>query len=151
MAAPLPHGIISPGSVGYDINCGVRLLASRIDFEAVEPFLPELAGALYHHCPSGVGQQGSVPLPVPELERVCREGARWALKAGYGRDQDLDRTEEFGCLDGADPNEVSGRAKERGRSQLGSLGAGNHFIEVDVVDQVFEANAANTLGLVRAN
>src|SRR5574341_233840 len=137
MAAPLPSGIISPGSVGYDINCGVRLLASRIEHEAAEEFLPGLANALYKNCPSGVGEKGSVPLTVSVLDRVCRDGARWALKEGYARQQDLARTEEFGCIDGADPSEVSSRAKERGKSQLGTLGAGNHFIEVDVVDQVF--------------
>jgi len=148
MAAPLPSGIISPGAVGYDINCGVRLLASRIEYGEAEKYLPDLATALYHNCPSGVGEKGSVRLTVAELDRACREGARWALREGYAREQDLERTEEFGGIDGAEPGEVSNRAKERGKSQLGTLGAGNHFIEVDVVDQVFDAEAADTLGLV---
>jgi tRNA-splicing ligase RtcB len=146
-ATLLPHGVISPGAIGYDINCGVRLLASRIELESAERYLPDLATALYRNCPSGVGGKGSVPLTTAELEQVCREGARWALRHGYARDADLQRTEEFGRLEGAEPGEVSARAKERGRGQLGTLGAGNHFIEVDVVDQVFDPGAANTLGL----
>lgn len=147
MAALLPDGIISPGAVGYDINCGVRLLASRIDSESIRPYLADLATALYRNCPSGVGEKGTTPLTVSELEAGCRAGARWALKNGYARTQDLQRTEEFGCIEGADSKAVSPRAKERGKSQLGTLGAGNHFIEVDVVDQVFDQMAANTLGL----
>ena len=148
MASALPSGIISPGAVGYDINCGVRLLSSRIEYGEAEKHLPDLATALYRNCPSGVGEKGSVRLTVAELEKVCREGARWALKEGYARPADLERTEEFGRIEGAAPGEVSARAKERGKSQLGTLGAGNHFIEVDVVDQVFDAEAAATLGLV---
>ena len=147
MASELPSGVISPGAVGYDVNCGVRLLGSRIEFEAAEPYLPELADALYRNCPSGVGEKGRLPLTGAELDKVCREGARWALREGYARKEDLQRTEEFGALAGADPAQVSARAKERGRGQLGTLGAGNHFIEVDVVDQVFDAEAAEALGL----
>jgi len=147
MAAALPHGIISPGAVGYDINCGVRLLATRIELGEAERHLAELATALYRNCPSGVGEKGSVRLTVHELDKVCREGARWALREGYAREADLARTEEFGCVEGAEPGEVSPRAKERGRPQLGTLGAGNHFIEVDVVDQVFDEHAASTMGL----
>ncbi len=146
-ATQLPHGVISPGAIGYDINCGVRLLASRIELQAAEQYLPDLATALYRNCPSGVGGKGSVPLTIAELEKVCREGARWALREGYARAADLQRTEEFGRIEGAEPGEVSQRAKDRGRGQLGTLGAGNHFIEVDVVDQIFDAGAANTLGL----
>jgi len=147
MASRLPDGIISPGAVGYDINCGVRLLASDIEAEAAEPHLADLADALYRNCPSGVGEKGSVPLTVAELDKVCRDGARWALRENYGRPEDLARTEESGRLDGAEPSAVSPRAKERGRGQLGTLGAGNHFIEVDVVDQVLDPEAARVLGL----
>jgi len=146
-ATRLPDGVISPGAIGYDINCGVRLLTTQIEFEAAESWLPDLATALYRNCPSGVGEKGTVPLTVAELDKVCREGARWALREGYANEEDLQRTEEFGCIEGAAPAEVSSRAKERGRSQLGTLGAGNHFIEVDVVDQIFDAEAARTLGL----
>jgi tRNA-splicing ligase RtcB (3'-phosphate/5'-hydroxy nucleic acid ligase) len=151
MAAAVPNGIISPGAIGYDINCGVRLLASSIEFEAAQPHLADLADALYRNCPSGVGEKGRMPLTVNEMDRVCREGAHWALRQGYAREEDLERTEEFGRLQGAAPDKASPRAKERGRGQLGTLGAGNHFIEVDVVDQVFDAGAARTMGLVEGH
>jgi tRNA-splicing ligase RtcB len=146
-ASALPDGIISPGAIGYDINCGVRLLASTIEFEEGKLFLSDLASALNNYCPSGVGTKGKVHVTNQELERVCLEGSRWALKHGYATEADLRRTEEEGCLEGADPERISPRAKERGRSQIGTLGAGNHFIEVDVVDQVFFSEAADTMGL----
>ncbi len=146
-ASKLPDGVVSPGAIGYDINCGVRLLASRIPLEAAQAQLPDLASALYANCPSGVGVKGSLRLSAKELDRVCREGAGWALKQGYAQPEDLDCTEESGRLDSADPAAVSARAKERGRPQLGTLGAGNHFIEVDVVDQLFHAEAAAAMGL----
>ncbi|MBN1440422.1 MAG: RtcB family protein [Anaerolineales bacterium] len=147
MAADLDEGVISPGAVGYDINCGVRLLSTTLPWEEAEPHLADLATALYRNCPSGVGEKGSVPLTTDELDRVCREGARWALRKGYALADDVERTEEGGCLEGADPEQVSARAKERGRGQLGTLGAGNHFLEVDVVEQVFDAAAAEAMGL----
>jgi tRNA-splicing ligase RtcB len=146
-ATRLPHGVISPGGIGYDINCGVRLLASQIEFGSVETHLSELASALNHFCPSGVGKKGHLRLKSAELDRVCRDGSRWALKHGYATEADLRRTEENGRLAGADPNKVSKRAKDRGRPQLGTLGAGNHFIEVDVVDNIFYPEAAQTMGL----
>jgi tRNA-splicing ligase RtcB len=146
-ATHYPDGVISPGAIGYDINCGVRLLGSEIDYDAVKPHLDDLATALNRHCPSGVGSEGAVRLNSAELDRVCESGSRWAQKKGYATEQDLRRTEEGGCLAGADPSHVSKRAKERGRSQLGTLGAGNHFIEVDVVDQVFAEDAAQVMGL----
>jgi tRNA-splicing ligase RtcB len=151
MAARLDGGMISPGAVGYDINCGVRLLSSSVVFEEAEAKLADLATALYRNCPSGVGEKGSVPLSIEELDRVCREGARWALRKGYADRNDIDRTEEEGCLEGADPQQVSARAKERGRGQLGTLGAGNHFLEVDVVEKIFDAPAAAAMGLREGN
>ncbi len=146
-ASRLTDGVVSPGAIGYDINCGVRLLASRIPLEAAAPSLDDLASSLYANCPSGVGVKGSLPLNAKELDRVCRTGAEWALKNGYAEASDLDRTEEHGRIEGADPEHVSARAKERGRPQLGTLGAGNHFIEVDVVDEVFDEQAAQIMGL----
>jgi tRNA-splicing ligase RtcB len=146
-ASRYPDGIISPGAIGYDINCGVRLLATRIPYEKIEPYLDELADSLYQNCPSGVGVSGHILLSKQELKRVCREGAGWALKHGYASRNDLDRTEETGCLAGADPEAVSERAMQRGRSQLGTLGAGNHFIEVEIVEQVFDEKAAAAMGL----
>ena len=146
-ATRFPDGVISPGGIGYDINCGVRLLASHIPYESVASHLDQLATALNQHCPSGVGEKGVVSLSDAELEAVCRQGARWALKHGYASEADLRRTEENGCVDGADPGKVSLRARQRGRPQLGSLGAGNHFIEIDVVDQIFDPEAASVMGL----
>ena len=147
MASEVPHGMISPGAIGYDINCGVRVLSTAIEYNEAEPHLSDLATALYRNCPSGVGQKGSIRLTISELDKLCREGAQWALKSGYARPEDLARTEEGGRMDGADPSKVSSRAKERGKGQVGTLGAGNHFIEVDVVDQVFDPEAADAMGL----
>ncbi len=146
-ATRYPDGVISPGAIGYDINCGVRLLASRIPYEAAAPYLDELATALDRNCPSGVGVKGLVRVSARELDRVCVEGARWALRQGMAREADLRRTEEGGCLEGADPAHVSPRAKERGRPQLGTLGAGNHFLEVDIVEEVYDEEAARVMGL----
>ncbi len=146
-ASRFPDGVISPGAIGYDINCGVRLLSSRIEFNQVEHELSDLADALYANCPSGVGVGGKLRVTRKELEAVCRKGARWALENGYAEPEDLERTEEQGTVPGASPRSVSDRAMQRGRSQLGTLGAGNHFIEVDVVDEVFHPEAARILGL----
>src|SRR5512137_2210703 len=146
-ATRLPDGVISPGGIGYDINCGVRLLGSQIRFESATQHLDALATALNHFCPSGVGEKGSIQTSEAELEAVCRQGSRWALKQGFASEADLRRTEESGCVDGADPSKVSKRARERGRPQLGSLGAGNHFIEIDLVEQVFDSKAASVMGL----
>lgn len=146
-ATRYPEGVISPGAIGYDINCGVRLLASQIEFEAVKNLTGDLASALDHFCPSGVGEKGALRMSEEELDRVCREGSHWARKQGYATEADVRRTEESGRLEGADPSKVSKRAKERGRPQLGTLGAGNHFIEIDVVDQIFDPRAAQVMGL----
>ncbi len=146
-ATRYPDGVISPGGIGYDINCGVRLLASQIPYEAAKPYLNDLASALDRHCPSGVGSKGGISLSSDDLEQVCRDGSGWARKKGYASEQDVRRTEERGSLPGADPGKVSKRAKERGRGQLGTLGSGNHFIEVDVVDQIFDPQAAAVMGL----
>lgn len=150
-ATRYPDGVISPGAIGYDINCGVRLLASQIPYEAVEGMMDELANALNQYCPSGVGETGAIRLSEAELHQVCREGSRWALKNGYATEMDVRRTEEGGCLEGADPAAVSKRAMERGRPQLGTLGAGNHFIEIDVVEQIFDPQAAQLMGLQEGN
>ena len=147
IATELPDGIISPGGVGYDINCGVRLLATHLTYEEVSPYLEDLASALYANCPSGVGKGGSIKLKRGEIDRLAEQGARWALKRGYATAADLERTEEQGCIAGADPDKVSERAKKRGQDQVGTLGAGNHFIEVDIVDETFDEAAAQRTGL----
>ncbi|TET84986.1 MAG: RtcB family protein, partial [Anaerolineales bacterium] len=146
-ATRLPHGVISPGGIGYDINCGVRLLSSRISAKVAEPHLGDLANALYANCPSGVGVGGSLRLSIKQLDQICRQGAEWTLKNEYARQEDLERTEGGGRIEGANPAHVSPRAKQRGRPQLGTLGAGNHFIEVDIVEQVFHPEAAQAMGL----
>ena len=147
IATELPDGVISPGGVGYDINCGVRLLGTHLDVAEVSPYLDNLATALQANCPSGVGKGGRIRLQVHELDRLVEQGARWALKKGMATESDLERTEENGCIAGADAGKVSARAKDRGRDQVGTLGAGNHFIEVDVVDEVFDEVAADRMGL----
>jgi tRNA-splicing ligase RtcB len=149
VATELPDGIISPGGVGYDINCGVRLLASHLVEDEIRPYLDDLATILYTNCPSGVGKGGNLKLKAGELDRLMVEGAQWAIKRGYGTEADLERTEEYGCLDGAHPEEVSQRAKDRGKGQVGTLGAGNHFIEIDVVEEILDQSAAQQIGLFK--
>ena len=146
-ATEFPGGVISPGSIGYDINCGVRLLASSIQAEAATSHMHTLATLLNQYCPSGVGKEGIVNLNVPELERLMRAGSRWALKNGYATESDIARTEDGGCLEGANPAKVSERAKTRGRAQIGSVGAGNHFVEVDWVEAVLDPETAAVFGL----
>jgi tRNA-splicing ligase RtcB len=147
VATQTPDGVISPGGVGYDINCGVRLLGTRLSREEIAPYLDELATQLQRNCPHGVGRGGEFKLNNKEMAEVVRQGARWALKRGYATEMDLERTEENGRIDGADPDKIGPRAYERARDQLGTLGAGNHFIEVDVVDEVFDETAAAAMGL----
>lgn len=150
-ATKLPDGVISPGGIGYDINCGVRLLSSLIPYDAAEPFLDDLATSLYANCPSGVGVKGSVRLNLKQLEAVCRIGSEWALKNGYARAEDLPSTEEGGKVPGADPSAVSERAMTRGRPQLGTLGAGNHFIEIDIVEEIYHPEGARAMGLLEGH
>ncbi len=128
-------------------NCGVRLLATQLPYAKAEPYLDDLATALDYYCPSGVGKGGHLKLKTRELDQVAAEGARWALKHGYADPEDLRRTEEGGRLANANPDKVSARAKERGRTQLGTLGAGNHFLEVDVVERIYDEEAARVMGL----
>lgn len=146
-ATRYPEGVISPGAIGYDINCGVRLLGSQIEAEAAAPYMSDLANALDHYCPSGVGKSGALRLNEKEMTGLLLKGSRWAQKNGYATEMDLRRTEEQGFIDGADPDKVSQRAKDRGRSQLGTLGAGNHFIEVDLVEEIYADEAAQAMGL----
>ncbi len=149
VAATAVHdeGVISPGAIGYDINCGIRLLASELDYEEVEPYLDKLATMLYENCPSGVGQGGRFRLSRQELADVLANGAEWCQKNGLATEEDVIHTEGSGNLDGADPEQVSDRAFDRGRDQLGTLGAGNHFLEVDRVSETFDETAADAFGL----
>jgi tRNA-splicing ligase RtcB len=140
--------VVSPGGVGYDINCGVRLLRSALSAEEIRPQLGRLADRLFHNVPSGVGsQRRDLKLSVHEERKVLQQGARWAVEHGFGSEEDLRHIEEGGVIPGADPELVSERALERGRAQLGTLGSGNHFIEVQTVDEIGDAEAAEALGL----
>jgi tRNA-splicing ligase RtcB len=148
-ATRVSDGVISPGGVGFDINCGVRLLRTNLTEEEVRPRIGELVDALYRNVPSGVGSQGKLKLKEREMENVLLKGARWAVEQGYGEARDLEVTEEQGAMEGADPEQVSAKAKQRGAPQLGTLGAGNHFIEVGVVDEVYEPEVASVMGIER--
>ena len=140
-------GVISPGGVGYDINCGVRLATTALAETDLRPRLETLVTALFQQIPSGLGSTGPVRLSVKEEKQVLREGSPWAVRRGFGEDRDLAHTEDFGCMANADPDIISSRALERGRTQLGTLGSGNHFLEVGVVDKVFDARVAQAFGL----
>jgi tRNA-splicing ligase RtcB len=142
------EGVISPGGVGYDINCGVRLVATGLQEEEIHGRSVEIMQQIYRDVPSGVGASGAIPrVSQRELNGICTQGSRWAVNQGFGRESDLEHTEDGGCMRGADPDQVSPRAIQRGRDQVGTLGSGNHFIELGVVDRVFDARAAEALGL----
>jgi len=141
-------GVISPGGVGYDINCGVRLVATALDEKEVRKRIRSIVQNLYRYVPCGVGSSGGIEkLSDKALREVLRRGSRWAVDRGYGGEGDLDRTEDRGCMEGADPGKVSQRAIKRGVGQLGTLGSGNHFVEVGVVDTVYDPHLAGVLGL----
>jgi len=145
------HGVISPGGVGYDINCGVRMLRSDLKADDVLPRLQSLIDTFYSNVPAGVGSQGRIRISSQEVDYVLANGARWAVENGYGWGDDLVATEEGGCIAGADPDVVSDRAKKRGAPQLGSLGAGNHFLEVQRVDEIFDPEAAAAFGITEVD
>ncbi len=147
-AFDLAEGVVSPGGIGYDINCGVRLLRTRLTVEEVRPRLHELIERLYREVPSGVGSRGGRPLKPGEVDEVLSGGARWAVREGFGVPEDLVVQEEGGELAGALPAEVSETARQRGLRQLGTLGSGNHFLEVQAVDERFDPAFADVLGLV---
>ncbi len=140
-------GIISPGGVGYDINCGVRLIRTDLTEPDVAPKIRPLVETLFESVPSGVGRKGKLRMDWSGLENILSEGARGVISEGYGWDKDLERIEEYGKIEFADRSKVSRKARERGFSQLGSLGAGNHFLEVQVVDKIFDRDLALKFGL----
>jgi tRNA-splicing ligase RtcB len=143
-----PDGVISPGAVGYDINCGVRLMVSDLMAEEVQEEIGGLISALFRNIPAGVGKGGGArKVSAREMDQVLVKGAAWAVKAGYGRPEDLERLEEGGAMEGADPTAVSPRAKQRGGPQLGTLGSGNHFIEIQEVEQIYDEEVARIFGL----
>jgi tRNA-splicing ligase RtcB (3'-phosphate/5'-hydroxy nucleic acid ligase) len=146
-ATRLRDGVISPGGVGFDINCGVRLLASNLEREAIIPRLRDLVNQLFRDVPSGTGSEGPLSLSQKEMDDVLARGAACLVERGYGEPPDLEYCEESGAMRAADPDQVSARAKQRGRTQLGTLGSGNHFLEVQYVERIFEPETARVFGL----
>ncbi len=141
------NGVISPGGVGYDINCGVRLVKTNLTVKDVSPKIKEIVDTMFRNVPSGVGSRGKIKLNIDQLNDVLKNGAGWAVNNGYGWKEDLEYLEENGCMKNADPSEVSSFAKQRGMPQLGSLGAGNHFLEIDRVDEIFDEKTAKVFGI----
>lgn len=142
-----PDGVISPGGIGYDINCGVRLLKTNLDEEEIKPHLAKLVEAMFREIPSGVGRGGDIKLNPNILNQMLEQGANWAIANGYGEEPDLDNIESNGSLNTARAQVVSDHAKKRGYDQSGTLGAGNHFLEIDRVDQIFDDKTALGFGL----
>jgi len=149
-ATDISEGVISPGGVGYDINCGVRLAATSLEYETVKNKIDCLISNLFNIIPTGVGSKGAIKkLSISEMKNVLSKGSVWALENGFGRPEDIEYTEESGTLKNADPDLVSQRAFERGSDQAGTLGSGNHFLEVDVVEEIFHSKAAEIFGLYK--
>jgi len=148
-ATDVEKGVVSPGGVGYDINCGVRLIRTNLTYKEVRPQLGELLRELSRAIPSGLGSRGQIKLSIGQLDQVLTHGVKWAINNGYGCEEDAEFCEENGTMKNADPNKVSLKAKSRGLSQLGSLGSGNHFVEVQLVDKILDKVAANKFGLTQ--
>jgi len=146
-AFSLKDGIISPGGVGYDINCGIRLVKTNLFREEITDKLKTLVEGLFYQIPAGVGSEGRIKLSPKEEEEVLIKGSAWAVSRGYGWKEDLEATEDNGCIPGADPGKVSQRARQRGIRQQGTLGAGNHFLEVQVVEEIFDEELAAAFNL----
>ncbi|EHB11152.1 tRNA-splicing ligase RtcB homolog [Fukomys damarensis] len=142
-----PEAVVSPGGVGFDINCGVRLLRTNLDESDVQPVKEQLAQAMFDHIPVGVGSKGVIPMNAKDLEEALEMGVDWSLREGYAWAEDKEHCEEYGRMLQADPNKVSARAKKRGLPQLGTLGAGNHYAEIQVVDEIFNEYAAKKMGI----
>ena len=142
------NGIISPGGVGYDINCGVRLATLQLSAEEVRTKIETAVDALFYGVPCGVGQGGKIRLSQKEMKSVLENGAHWAIKQGFGNDSDLEKIENGGKLDSADPRAVSPKAYQRGNNQIGTLGSGNHFLELGVVDEIFDPETASAFGIL---
>jgi tRNA-splicing ligase RtcB len=146
-AFDLDEGVISPGGVGYDINCGVRLITTALDREALMPRIRPLVDLLFARVPSGLGSRGGIHLNRKELSTVLKKGAAWAVENGMGEATDLEHIEDHGVIEGADPNVISDRAFERGKDQLGTLGSGNHFLEIGFIEEIFDEDTARQWGL----
>lgn len=146
-AFDLEDGIVSPGGVGYDINCGCRLMTTRLRADEIRPSMRNIVSALFQNIPSGVGATGPIRLSKGDQAKVAVRGAAWAVQQGFGCAEDLERTEDHGVMEGADPSVLSARAIQRGKNQLGTLGSGNHFVEVQVVDEIYDLEKAHAYDL----
>ena len=146
-AFDLDEGIVSPGGVGYDINCGCRLMTTSLRAKEIRPMIKSMVSALFDSIPSGVGATGTIHLSKAEEASVAVQGAAWAVKKGFGAVEDLETTEDRGTMEGADPTVLSDRAFKRGRDQLGTLGSGNHFLEIQAVDRIYDPKKAKAYGL----
>jgi tRNA-splicing ligase RtcB len=146
-AIDLAHGVVSPGGVGFDINCGVRLVRTSLSESEVRPRLRDLVNQVFRDVPCGTDGSGFVQVSEKQLEEVLAQGARWMVENGYGQRRDAEFAEAGGALEEADPSRVSARAKQRGRPQLGTLGSGNHFLEIQYVEQIHDEGAAGAMGL----
>ena len=143
----LDSGIISPGGIGFDINCGVRLIRTNLDISEVRPIIKELIEILFRLVPSGVGSTGFIKLKAKEFKEVMKKGVRWCVENGYAWPDDLEKIEEHGCIPGADPDQVSDKAIKRGINQLGTLGSGNHYLEIQTVSKIFNPSVAKVFGI----
>jgi len=144
-----PKAVVSPGGVGFDINCGVRLIRTNLDYKDVEGIQEQLAQSLFDHIPVGVGSKGVIPTSNKDLIEALELGMDWSIREGYAWVEDKEHCEEYGRMLNADPGKVSNRAKKRGLPQLGTLGAGNHYAEIQVVDEIFDESNASKMGLDR--
>jgi len=142
-------GVISPGGIGFDVNCGMRLVLTNLTFEEVKPYLRELVDKLFARVPAGVGSRGFVKISHDEFRQTVEQGAHWCLRNGYGWQEDLERTEEYGCISGADASKISNKAVDRGFKQIGTLGSGNHYLEIQVAkpENIFDTELARAFGI----
>lgn len=147
------NGVISPGGIGFDINCGIRLISTSLTFEEIKPKIKKIVDIIFNRVPSGVGESGLLSLSRNDLDEAMIKGAKWAVENGYGFREDLDFIEENGCIPGANPDAVSNKARERGKNQIGTLGSGNHFLEIQVAkkENIFDEKTARDFGVIRDN
>ena len=148
-AMDVEKGVISPGGVGYDINCGMKLLKSELSEKDIEPYIDKLAAEIQKEVPSGLGRGRQVKLNIDALDKILKGGAKKLVEQGYGEKEDIKNCESNGCIEQADPSLVSSRAKNRGRDQVGTLGSGNHFLEIQKVDEIFDEETAKKFGLFK--
>ncbi|MBI4440805.1 RtcB family protein [Candidatus Woesearchaeota archaeon] len=150
-AMDVDEGVISPGGIGFDINCGMRLVTTNLLYKDVEPKLKQLVETLFRHVPSGVGAKGFVKLTQSEFSDVVTTGPKWCIDHDLGWDEDLERTEESGCITNANPEKISDKAVARGINQLGTLGSGNHYLEVQIAGNIFDEKVAKKFGIIDQN